>query len=109
MLKQKPKTFAVSSVFSVFLFTATNAFSTPNIEGEWLNRSKDFSLVVWIMGPVVCGYLAKPGGEMAEETIRSLLAVWASVRLKLHTIVRTQKAAERHYYLLSAVNSIGMS
>lgn len=49
------------------------------------------------------------GGEMAEETIRSLLAVWASVRLKLHMIARTQKAAERRHYLLSAVNSIGMS
>ena len=76
MLKQKPKTFAVSSVFSVFLFTATNAFSTPNIEGEWLNRSKDFSLVVWIMGPVVCGYLSETGG--ARWPRKQFVLCWPS-------------------------------
>jgi hypothetical protein len=51
------------SVFLGLLFTATNAFCTPNIEGEWQNRSKDFSLVVWIMGSVVCGYLNETGGR----------------------------------------------
>jgi hypothetical protein len=58
--KQKLKKLAV---FLGFLFTATDAFSAPNIEGEWLNRSKDFSLVVWIMGSVVCGYLSETGGR----------------------------------------------
>jgi hypothetical protein len=46
-----------------FLFTVTSAFSTPNIDGEWLNRSKEFSLVVWTMGSVVCGYLNETGGR----------------------------------------------
>jgi hypothetical protein len=32
-------------------------FSSPRIEGAWRNRSQDFSLVVWVMGSVVCGYL----------------------------------------------------
>ena len=49
------------AVFLGCLFTAATAFSTPHIDGEWLNRSKDFSLVVWIMGPVVCGYLNETG------------------------------------------------
>jgi len=60
MSKQKSKNLAV---FIGFLFTVTSAFGIPNIDGEWINRSKDFSLVVWIMGPVVCGYLNETGGR----------------------------------------------
>lgn len=60
MSKQQLKKFAI---FFVLLFTATSAYSTPNIDGEWLNRSKDFSIVVWIMGSVVCGYLNETGGR----------------------------------------------
>lgn len=60
MSKQRLKKIAV---FLGLLFTVSSAFSTPNMDGQWLNRSKDFSLVVWTMGSVVCGYLNEAGGR----------------------------------------------
>jgi hypothetical protein len=60
MSKQKLKKLAL---FLGLLFTVSSAFGTPNIDGQWLNRSKDFSLVVWTMGSVVCGYLNETGGR----------------------------------------------
>jgi hypothetical protein len=64
------------AVFLGFLFAATNVFSAPNIEGEWLNRSKDFSLVVWIMGPVVCGYLSETGGRNGRGNDSFFVGRW---------------------------------
>jgi hypothetical protein len=50
-------------ILFVFLFTVAEAFSNPSIEGKWVNRSKDFSLVIWVMGSAVCGYLNETGGR----------------------------------------------
>jgi hypothetical protein len=48
---------------ALLLVVSTAAIGASSIEGEWKNRSGDFSIVVWVLGSVLCGHVDYSGGR----------------------------------------------